>query len=102
MKGVVENNLKSLGLANLAIYRPAAIVGNVNTGSFFSWLAPKFDCVLPSIYQSITVTNLGEAMVEGAARALAGKVTDPVTVYEGEPLFQLTPARSAACQQGGK
>jgi hypothetical protein len=62
VKGQVEANLMALQLPRLSIFRPAAIIGDSHTGSFGSWLFPKFDWMLPNIYQSVGVDELGKAM----------------------------------------
>ena len=44
IKGLVEQTIIDHNFPSTAIFRPAAIIGNSNTGPFASWLAPKFDC----------------------------------------------------------
>jgi hypothetical protein len=100
VKGQVEQNLIDLKVSNLAIFRPAAIVGNRYLGDFGSWLMPKFDWMLPLKYNSIKQEDLAAAMVNHALNQPASAATrqEPiqpnVLVAEGESLFALVPPSS--------
>jgi len=78
-KGLIEEQVKRLPFSSVAIYRPAAILENPNTGSFANWLFPKISGILPANYSNTTATDLGRAMVHGAVRALSG---DPLPSTE--------------------
>merc|ERR1712177_472 len=64
IKGLVEKNLAELEFDGLSIFRPATLIGNSNTPGFANWIAPKLNWMLPKKYNSITIDDLGKAMVK--------------------------------------
>ena len=83
-KGSVELNIELLNFQSCSHFRPTTLVGGPNTPPIFNWIAPIFDVILPSIYQSSDINTLAGGMVLEAERALKagenkegkGKVVD--------------------------
>ena len=89
LKGKVEKNLSQIGFDSVSIFRPATLIGNTNTPGLFNWLAPKFDFVVPTRYNSIHIDQLGEAMVKEGLRKVEEKEQSGAQIYEGESLFSV-------------
>mmetsp|Transcript_14702 Transcript_14702/g.21963 ORF Transcript_14702/g.21963 Transcript_14702/m.21963 type:complete len:257 (-) Transcript_14702:79-849(-) len=91
-KGTVENNMIELKFDSTSLFRPSTIVGSANTPGVWASIAPAFDWMIPSKYQSIEIDNLAQAMVNDATtkfNSLEQLEKPHVDYFEGKDLFQL-------------
>lgn len=89
VKGTCEEGIKALGFSSVAIFRPAAILGNANTPKWMDVVSPTLDKILPKKYASTSCAKLGLAMFNEGVQQLEGKVTGAVTFEGGAEINKL-------------
>lgn len=94
VKGEAEEAVKQSGPAVVSIFRPAMIIGSQHTPWLLEKVLPVFSFVTPAKYKSITVEQIGKAMI---ATSLSTPARSDVYHYpEMMALIQSLPARSGS------
>ena len=71
VKGESEEAVKESGLPIVSIFRPGMIIGSQHTPWLLEKVLPLFSFVTPAKYKSITVEQIGKAMVAAASNTPA-------------------------------
>eukprot|EP01004_Peranema_trichophorum_P008109 NODE_6870_length_834_cov_30.637131_g6270_i0.p1 GENE.NODE_6870_length_834_cov_30.637131_g6270_i0~~NODE_6870_length_834_cov_30.637131_g6270_i0.p1 ORF type:complete len:233 (-),score=69.17 NODE_6870_length_834_cov_30.637131_g6270_i0:83-781(-) len=85
LKGLIEENIKSLGFESVGLFKPATILGNENTPGLADWLAPKLDFIVPANMHSTHKSDLGRVMALYTRKAVTER-GPPVQIFEGDSL----------------
>lgn len=75
VKGESEAAVRASGPAIVSVFRPAMIIGSQHTPWLLEKVLPLFSFVTPAKYRSITVEQIGKAMVAAAKRHPATSAT---------------------------
>lgn len=90
VKGEVETNATALRFPQLALFRPATLIGASATPGWFNWLAPKLDWAVPVNAHSIKIEHLAQKMARCGQAGLAAadaEAAEPTTkIFQGKDL----------------
>jgi uncharacterized protein YbjT (DUF2867 family) len=75
VKGEAEEAVRASGPAIVSVFRPAMIIGSQHTPWLLEKALPLFSFVTPAKYQSISVEQIGKAMVAAAKHHPATSTT---------------------------